>query len=134
MGIINGSAPAVMWLTLIIFNVAIIALLKYSCNNIELKDVLREKAVPAAPPAPAAAPPAGGAPQENTSYSRVTGLIGAIILATFFWALGNVVIYKSFVNVSDVKELLSNMGGYITSGAALFAPYAVNKLTNVFKS
>jgi hypothetical protein len=143
---INGSAPYVMWATLIIFNFAIIILLKYSLQNIDLKEVLREKAQGAQPAAgaagaaavgaaPAAAAPAG---QDNTSYSRVAGILGAIVLAAFFWATGDVILYKEFACgdancAADVKELVSGLSTYVMSGAALFAPYAVNQLTNIFK-
>ena len=143
---VANSAPYVMWGTLIIFNFAIIILLKVSLQNIDLREVLREKAPGAQPPAPPpAAPlpvgaPAGAAPDapDNTSYSRVAGILGAIVLATFFWAIGNIILYKEFACASgacgtDVKDLVSGVSSYMLSGAALFAPYAVNQLTNIFK-
>lgn len=145
---INGSAPYVMWGTLIIFNFAIIILLKYSLQNIDLKEVLREKAPDAQPtaagtaglvgPAGAAVITAAPTAQDNTSYSRVAGILGAIVLAAFFWAVGDVILYKEFACsdascAADIKDLVSGVSTYIMSGAALFAPYAINQLTNIFK-
>lgn len=148
---INGSAPYVMWGTLIIFNFAIIILLKYSLQGLDLKEVLREKAQGAQPAATGAVVvagpvgPAGPAPvvtvpaaQDNTSYSRVAGILGAIVLAAFFWAVGDVILYKEFACsdascAADIKDLVSGVSTYIMSGAALFAPYAINQLTNIFK-
>jgi hypothetical protein len=126
----SASAPYVMWLNLVIFNLAIIFLLRLLFRNIDIKEVLREKAPNVAPQSAAA----GAAAPDNTSYSRVTGLIGAVVLAAFFWALGNIILFKAFESIAEVAQLVSAVTTYILAGAALFAPYAVNQLTNIFKS
>jgi hypothetical protein len=37
------------------------------------------------------------AAQDNTSYRRVAGFIGAAIMACFLWAVGNYVIYQGSI-------------------------------------
>lgn len=71
------------------------------------------------------------APQQS-SYSRVAGMIGATVLAVFLWAFGNIVLYLSMTNPAGVTEVLSGVGSYFLAGSALFAPYAVNQLRTTF--
>ena len=137
--LVANSAPFVLWGTLIIFNIAIAKLLQYSLSNIDLKEVLREKSLPPPPPDSGAQRAGGAAPTptasdqlDETSFSRVAGMIGAIVLACFIWAVGNVILYKAFANIDDVKSILSSITPFILSGASLFAPYAFNKLSSVF--
>lgn len=124
---IMASAPWVMGLTLIILNGAIILLLRLSLKHVDVKEALREKAGPAA-----AFPPVPGGP-DNTSYSRVSGMVGAIVLACFFWALANVVVFQAFTQQAQIEVVLKGVGTFILSGSALFAPYAFNQLTGIFK-
>lgn len=70
--------------------------------------------------------------QLGDSYSRITGLIGTLVLVCFIWAVGNVVLYNAFTAPGSVKQVLDGVGPFILSGAALFAPYAFNKLSQVF--
>jgi hypothetical protein len=70
----------------------------------------------------------------ETSYSRVAGMIGAVVLACFVWAVGNVLLYKMFMAQDEVSGLLASLGSYFLAGASLFAPYAVNQLGNAFKT
>jgi hypothetical protein len=72
------------------------------------------------------------ASQSNPSYSRLTGLIGGVILAIFLWAFGNVVIYLSLTDPDRVSDVLSSVGSYFLAGSALFAPYAFNQLRTSF--
>jgi hypothetical protein len=64
----------------------------------------------------------------------VTGLIGAIVLASFFRAVGNVLLYEMFINTADAQKIILNIGKYIAAGATLLAPYAVNQLASIFKT
>ena len=160
------------WGTIIIFNLAILQLLRVTLGQADFRQAMTEKApsratetttrtmqaVPAAVaalvpvPAPAgAATPVAAAPAgavapvitdqtitplvspSETSYSRVAGMIGAVVLACFVWAVGNVVLYKMFAQPNDVTNLLNSLGTYFLAGASLFAPYAVNQLSTTFK-
>lgn len=147
-----------MWGTIVIFNLAILQLLRVTLARADFREAMVEKApvktvektvtTTAAPPAPAdgvvaprdAAPPVvitetaaeTSAPAE-TSYSRVAGMIGAVVLACFVWAVGNVILYKMFATPDQVATLLASLGTYFLAAASLFAPYVVNQLSNAFK-
>ena len=127
---------SVMVINLIIHNVAIVKLLTFTLKNIDFKDALSKK-TPSAIPVPAATAPAAGNPAPapadvSTSYSRIVGTIGSIVLAAFFWALGNIILYKAFADVSGIQQLLSGLGAYFFAGSALFVPYAFNQLRSAF--
>jgi hypothetical protein len=130
----------VMFINLAIYNVAILKLLTFTLSKIEFRDALSEKdpaVLAAARSAPRAAPPGGGAapePTDPTSYSRVSGLIGSVVMAAFFWAIGNVILYKAFstAGIADIKTLLSSLGTYFLAGSSLFVPYAFNQLKSAF--
>lgn len=143
------NAQVAMWATLLIFNVAVIRLLQISLTPISFQDVLREKsataahpnvavaAAPAGPAGPAgpaapAASAAATAPQD-TSYSRVTGMVGAMVIGCFVWGLGNVILFKAFIAPDDVPKLLSGVSPFLLSSSALFAPYAFNQLKDIGK-
>jgi hypothetical protein len=123
----------VMIANLIVYNVAIIRLLSYVLTKIDIGNALTEKS----PQKESAPPPAGIANvaqqgQSDVSYSRVAGAIGAIVLASFFWAVGNVILYKAFSSISDIRELVSSLGTFFLAGASMFLPYAFNQLRAVF--
>jgi len=59
-------------------------------------------------------------------------MIGAVVLATFFWAVGNIVLYKAFTDPGRIAELLTGMGSFFAGGAALFLPYAFNQAREAF--
>jgi hypothetical protein len=109
---------AVMVAVLVLYNGATIKLLTVGLGQVDLKQALVEKA-PTVP--------------DETSYSRLAGLIGAVVLATFFWAVGNVVIYRAFVAPASIGELLSHIGTFFLGGASLFLPYAFNQLREAFR-
>jgi hypothetical protein len=67
------------------------------------------------------------------SYSRVTGLFGAVIVTCFFWAIGDVILWKAMVSPAEVKEITANLGPFFLVGSALFLPYAFNQLKTVFQ-
>ncbi len=120
----------ILWLSLAIMDVGVIALLRIGFGNIDLRNALREKATGAQPQQAAGAPVADA---DNTSYSRVAGFIGAIVLACFLWATGNFVVYYAFQDPTQIAPILSSIGSYFLAGASLFAPYAVNKLSGIGK-
>ena len=136
----------VLSLTLAIFNIATALLIKIVLANIDVGLILAEKRpdvveaqtkmiATRATIQPASAAGQGTAaanPPDTQSASRVVGLIGAIVLATFMWAIANIVIYKAFTKVEDIATLLEKMSTFVWSGSALFAPYAFNQLATVF--
>lgn len=69
----------------------------------------------------------GGA-SDTTSYSRVTCLVGAVVLTVFFWAIGNVVLWKAFTEVADIKPIIDGAWRFFLVGSALFLPYAFNQI------
>lgn len=148
-----------MWGTIAIFNLAIVQLLRVTLAKADFREAMTEKAtakptetttttttIQQGPAGGGAA--AGDAPQvvteetvapqptpPETSYSRVAGMIGAVVLACFVWAVGNVILYKMFVSPpTDVAALIASLGSYFLAAASLFAPYAVNQLSNAFKT
>ncbi|HWA61116.1 MAG TPA: hypothetical protein VG939_07065 [Caulobacteraceae bacterium] len=66
----------------IAFNVPILLLIGALPLVVNLRQALMEKS-----------PIGGGA--DATSYCRVTGLVGAVVLTSFFWAISNVVLLKA---------------------------------------
>jgi hypothetical protein len=74
----------------------------------------------------------GGSTDAN-SYSRVTGLVGAIMMASLFWVISNIVIVLAIVRPTDVTTILSSVGKLFLVGAALFLPYAFNQLKSVLQ-
>jgi hypothetical protein len=124
----------VLWLSLAILNVGVLVLLRFSLRLINVKDVLREKSPRAALPRLSVVARDGvdsQPPPDLTSYSRVTGLIGAIVMACFLWAIGNTVIFYALYDPTKIPTLLTSLGNYFLAGASLFAPYAVNKLSGI---
>ena len=73
-----------------------------------------------------------GSATDATSYSRVTGALGAIVVTSFFWATGNVVLGLALTDVTTVKPLLDAVGNFFLIGSALFLPYAFNQLKTLF--
>lgn len=108
------------WLAFLPFNLTVAVFLVTVPFGKRLNDMLKEKA------------PDGSA-TDATSYSRVTGAIGAIVVTSFFWATGNVVLYLALSNqVPAVKVLLNGVSLFFLIGSALFLPYAFNQLKTLF--
>ncbi len=130
----------VMLINLAIYNLAILKLLTFTLSKIEFRDALSEKdpaVVAAARSAPRAVAVDGvpaPAPTDPTSYSRVSGLIGSVVMAAFFWAIGNVILYKAFSadGIAEISTLLTSLGTYFLAGSSLFVPYAFNQLKSAF--
>lgn len=117
----------ILIIVLAIFNIATIRLLTFFLSGISFKSALTEKSL--------INEQALTESERNgvTSYSRVSGLIGAVILATFFWGLGNIILYKAIISPSEITTLLSSVGSFFLAGSSLFVPYAFNQLKGVFQ-
>ena len=85
-------------------------------------DVLREKNLAAEDNPP------------PTSFSRVAGAIGAYFLTGFFILLGGFVLSRLWFppGKNNVASTLRDVTDFIWAGAALFAPYAVNQISQIF--
>ena len=111
----------VFWLFVIVmlmFNVPVVTLVGFVLSKKRMNEAISEKG-----------PVAKG---DLTSYSRLTGALGAVILTTFFWALGNIIIWKAFTNIDDMMKISNSVGNFFMIGAALFLPYAFNQIRNIF--
>jgi hypothetical protein len=65
------------------------------------------------------------------SYSRVTGLIGAVVVASLFWIMSNVAIAVAITNPEALPDILNGVTKLFFVGAALFLPYAFNQLKSL---
>lgn len=74
---------------------------------------------------------ADGRPTGAISYSRVTGLIGAVVVSSLFWVMSNVSIALAILDPSDLPSLLNGVTKLFFVGAALFLPYAFNQLRSL---
>jgi hypothetical protein len=68
-----------------------------------------------------------------TSFSRVTGAIGAVVVASLFWVVSNIVIATAILSPSDVGLIVNSSGKLFLVGAALFLPYAFNQLKSLLQ-
>ncbi len=116
----------VLLLTLAVFDFGTAVLLRWTLQKVEPAALVREKGV-----ASRAGGEAGG---EETSYSRVAGVVGSVVIACFFWAFGNILIWRAFADPSgqSLKALVDGVWPWLTGGAAMFLPYAVNQLRAAF--
>lgn len=62
------------------------------------------------------------------SYSRVTGVIGAVVVASLFWIMSNISIAIAILNPKDLPDILNGVTKLFFVGAALFVPYAFNQI------
>jgi len=74
-----------------------------------------------------------GSQVDATSYSRVTGAIGAVMVASLFWVVSNIGIVTAILRPSDLPTILNASGKLFLVGAALFLPYAFNQLKSVLQ-
>lgn len=112
--------------TLVIFNITTVVLLVVALHKVSIGEVVAEKR--ASPRKKDEA-----APDLSTSYSRVTGVIGAVVLAAFIWGIANVILFKAFTTPKEIAEVLDGVATFIAAGAALFLPYAANQVREAFK-
>jgi len=71
--------------------------------------------------------------EGKTSFSRTAGAIGALAMASFFSGLG-VWVLLSVGTDADVSTKLAGISNYFLSGTALYAPYAVNRISNTISN
>src|ERR1700748_1661217 len=116
-------SPWWLWcIVLATFNLPVVGFLGSVPFGKRLNDMLKEKS------------PDGSA-TDATSYSRVAGALGAIMITSFFWATGNLVLSLALRgDVTAVKPLLDALSGFFLTGSALFLPYAFNQLKTLFSS
>ncbi|WP_051593886.1 hypothetical protein [Bordetella hinzii] len=81
-------------------------------------------------PNPAPSPPAGQKSDEVPSTSRLGAAVGTLVLAVMALGVGYYMLWALFTQQSVD---LSTIGTYFLSGSALFAPYAFNQLSSIFK-
>ena len=120
----DGLRMAAAALAIAAFNVPILITALSLRKVTGFNQVLREKAA-ACPPEPG---DDDGASTGPLSYSRVTGLIGAVVLASLFWMLSNVVIATAILEPKNLTLILANVGTLFYVGAALFLPYGFNQI------
>jgi len=112
-------ANVMPWLVLAVFNIPVVAVLARLPFVADLRQALREKG------------PIGGS-ADTTSYSRVTGLVGAVIVTAFYWAVGNIALYKAFTAIGDIRPIIEAAAPLFLVGSALFLPYAFNQIKSAF--
>jgi hypothetical protein len=105
-------------LLLLSFNLPIIVVLGRMAMVADLREVLQEKG------------PLGEG--DTTSYSRLTGLAGAVMVTALFWAVCNIALYRSLVGEATVGALVRDFWPMFLLGSALFLPYAFNQLKSAF--
>jgi len=109
---------------LLAFNLPILVAAAMTVRTPDLRDkvgdVLKEKAP-------------DGAPSDATSYSRVTGAIGAVMVGSLFWVVSNIAIVTAILAPANVPVVLNASGKLFLIGAALFLPYAFNQLKSVLQ-
>lgn len=128
----DGLNTAVMCISLTVLNLGTIFLLRYALKEADLPSMLSEKTSQSRP---LASRPGilGPDPPLPTSFSRVAGIVGAIVLVVFFWGLANAILYDAFTYLDHIKQIVQNTWQFFLVGSALFAPYAFNQLTSIFK-
>ncbi len=76
---------------------------------------------------------ADGQSTGATSFSRVTGIIGAVVVASLFWVISNIVIAMAIIDPQVVSGILTDVTKLFLVGAALFLPYAFNQLKSLLQ-
>ncbi|MGZ3275793.1 MAG: hypothetical protein ACXU82_18940 [Caulobacteraceae bacterium] len=109
---------------LVAFNLPILLAAVMTCRTPDLRgkvgDVLKEKAP-------------DGAQADATSFSRVTGAIGGVMVGSLFWVVSNIAIVTAILHPQDMPTILGSSGKLFLIGAALFLPYAFNQLKSVLQ-
>lgn len=75
-------------------------------------------------------PPATQRADDAPSTSRLGAAVGTLVLAVMALGVGYYMLWSLFTKGSVD---LSSIGTYFLSGSALFAPYAFNQLSSIFK-
>lgn len=80
---------------------------------------------------PPPSPPGSQVQADMPSTSRVVAAVGTLVLAAMLLGVGYYTLWSLFTYQSVD---LSSIGTYFLAGSALFAPYAVNQLSSIFKA
>jgi hypothetical protein len=114
-------AATLTWIAFLAFNLPVLAIMVAVPFGQRLDQALAEKS-------------ALGDSTGVASYSRITGALGAVILTSFFWAIGNIVLSYALDSrgIPNIAPLLSACGHFFLIGSALFLPYAFNQLKALF--
>jgi len=82
-------------------------------------------------------PRAVATPEPDISYARVSGAIGSIAIASLFVGMSYWILYALFFGTGtgayDIATKINAMSGFFIAGAALFLPYAFDRLSSIFK-
>jgi hypothetical protein len=113
------SAIVAEGLALVALNAPITVLLARLAVFADLAQALKEKG------------PDGGV-AGGVSYSRVTGLAGAVFLTSFFWAAANILVYDAFNAPAGIEPLIDGAQAFLLAGAAMFLPYAATQARSAF--
>jgi hypothetical protein len=81
-------------------------------------------------PNPPPQPPAAHKADDVPSTSRLGAAVGTLVLAVMALGVGYYMLWSLFTQQSVD---LSSIGTYFLPGSALFAPYALNQLSSIFK-
>lgn len=102
---------------------------KLNCQSL-LQQSLSEKVLPLKESVP-------GEPENQPnigSFSRVAGSFGAMALTAATVGISYWLIYALFSeSSSSISETLKSVGFFFLAGSTLFAPYAFNQLSSLFK-
>jgi len=74
-----------------------------------------------------------GAPVMSASSSRLIAFVGMIIISALYLGVGYYTLWALFFGQAQEIENVKQTGTLFLTGSALFAPYAFNKLADVFK-
>jgi len=72
----------------------------------------------------------------DLSYAKVSGAIGSIAISALFVGLGYYILFALFMDNSENFTMAKKIDGlqtYFLAGAALFLPFAFEKLAEIFK-
>ena len=73
--------------------------------------------------------------ETDLSYAKVSGAIGSIAIAALFVGLGYYILFALFTETNESFTLATKIDGlqtYFLAGAALFLPFAFEKLAEIF--
>jgi hypothetical protein len=141
----TGMMEGYFWFVIVAVSAFILlafATLRSSLANSQwkLSDALSEAETQPSPAGGAAAAGAagggggaGGALQMSASSSRLIAFIGMITLSALFLGVGYFTLWALFFGQPKDIQAVKDTGALFLTGSALFAPYAFNKLAEVFK-
>ena len=127
----------IFYATMVIVTFSLIYGLKRLSNSLtstkwKMSEALSEEVIEVTNGSPSTVKTADGSPQLAASSSRLLLAIGMIIMSSMYVGVGYFVLWAIFYAPERLKDF-DSLSKFFISGSALFAPYAVNKLSEVFK-